>query len=77
MDKVTFMCQPENSMKPSGIKGFRNKGHPPMSQDCLLSQCIHSFNQKLLKICYVSSTVLHTGKTDIYETESPHPQGNS
>lgn len=71
------MCHPENSMKPSDVKGFRNKGQPQMSQDCLLSQFIQFFNQKLLEICYVSSTVLHTGNAEIYENESPHPQGNS
>lgn len=54
MYNMTFMGHPENSMKTSGIKGFRNRGQPSMSQDC----------QKLLEIYHVSGTVLHSGNSE-------------
>lgn len=44
-------------------KGFRNfKKQPPILQGCIMTQFIHSFNQKVLEIYYVPGAMLHARK---------------
>lgn len=46
----------------------KEKKMPQLLQGCILTQFIHSFNQKVLEVSYMSGTVPYTGRAEVHKT---------